>query len=154
LDAHGIAQWQQHVVRGQQEEEVGEGPQQRLHFPRLGIDQLLDERFHRGSISASGYQALLFLPLYEIRRRTLNARAVASDPRRWLVLGITASGLLLICIDITVLFVALPALTQALEATNSERLWILNAYPIVVAGLLPGLGTLGDRYGHRRLFTW
>jgi DHA2 family multidrug resistance protein-like MFS transporter len=83
----------------------------------------------------------------------LNPRAGAADPRRWLVLAITASGLLLICIDITVLFVALPALTQALEATNSQRLWILNAYPIVVAGLLPGLGTLGDRYGHRRLFT-
>lgn len=77
----------------------------------------------------------------------------AADPRRWLVLAITASGLLLICVDITVLFIALPALTQALEATNSQRLWILNAYPIVVAGLLPGLGTLGDRYGHRRLFT-
>ncbi len=51
------------------------------------------------------------------------------------------------------LYVALPALTSALAATNTERLWILNAYPIVVAGLLPGFGTLGDRYGHRRLFT-
>jgi DHA2 family multidrug resistance protein-like MFS transporter len=89
----------------------------------------------------------------ETRQQALNARAGAADPRRWLVLAITASGLLLICIDITVLFVALPALTQALEASNSQRLWILNAYPIVVAGLLPGLGTLGDRYGHRRLFT-
>lgn len=77
----------------------------------------------------------------------------AADPRRWLVLAITASGLLLICIDMTVLYVALPSLTSALAATNSERLWILNAYPVMVAGLLPGFGTLGDRYGHRRLFT-
>jgi DHA2 family multidrug resistance protein-like MFS transporter len=77
-----------------------------------------------------------------------------ADPRRWLILIIVASGLLLICIDITVLYVALPALTRDLAATNAERLWILNAYPIVVAGLLPGFGTLGDRYGHRRLFTW
>ncbi len=78
----------------------------------------------------------------------------ARDPRRWLVLAITASGLLLICVDITVLYVALPSLTSALAASNSERLWILNAYPVMVAGLLPGFGTLGDRYGHRRLFTW
>jgi DHA2 family multidrug resistance protein-like MFS transporter len=78
---------------------------------------------------------------------------VAAHPRRWLVLAITASGLLLICIDMTVLYVALPSLTSALAATNSERLWILNAYPVMVAGLLPGFGTLGDRYGHRRLFT-
>jgi MFS transporter, DHA2 family, multidrug resistance protein len=74
------------------------------------------------------------------------------DPRRWLVLAIAASGLFLICVDLTVLYVALPALTRDLAASNSARLWILNAYPIVVAGLLPGLGTLGDRHGHRRLF--
>lgn len=76
-----------------------------------------------------------------------------SGVRRWLILAIAASGLFLICVDLTVLYVALPALTRDLAASNSERLWILNAYPIVVAGLLPGLGTLGDRYGHRLLFA-
>jgi DHA2 family multidrug resistance protein-like MFS transporter len=79
--------------------------------------------------------------------------APGNDIRRWLVLAITASGLFLICVDLTVLYVALPALTRDLAASNAERLWILNAYPIVVAGLLPGLGTLGDRYGHRRMFV-
>ena len=69
------------------------------------------------------------------------------------MLAITASGLFLICVDLTVLYVALPELTRDLAASNAERLWILNAYPIVVAGLLPGFGTLGDRYGHRRLFV-
>jgi len=73
--------------------------------------------------------------------------------RRWLVLAIAASGLFLICVDLTVLYVALPALTRDLAASNSARLWILNAYPIVVAGLLPGLGTLGDRHGHRLMFV-
>jgi MFS transporter, DHA2 family, multidrug resistance protein len=77
----------------------------------------------------------------------------AALPARWLVLAIAASGLFLICVDLTVLYVALPALTRDLAATNTERLWILNAYPIVVAGLLPGFGTLGDRYGHRLLFA-
>src|SRR5690606_21868752 len=39
-----------------------------------------------------------------------------------------------------------------LAATASEKLWIVNAYPLVVAGLLPGAGTLGDRLGHKQLF--
>ena len=82
----------------------------------------------------------------------MNPSPGAAHARRWLVLAITASGLFLICVDLTVLYVALPALTRDLGASNAERLWILNAYPIVVAGLLPGLGTLGDRHGHRRLF--
>jgi DHA2 family multidrug resistance protein-like MFS transporter len=86
------------------------------------------------------------------RIRNVNeAQEIPGGARRWLVLAITASGLFLICVDLTVLYVALPALTRDLGASNSARLWILNAYPIVVAGLLPGLGTLGDRYGHRRL---
>jgi len=85
-------------------------------------------------------------------RKVNEEQETVPDPRRWLVLAITASGLFLICVDLTVLYMALPALTRDLAASNSARLWILNAYPIVVAGLLPGLGTLGDRYGHRRLF--
>ncbi|MFB9223298.1 MFS transporter [Paracoccus cavernae] len=71
---------------------------------------------------------------------------------RWLVLAIVSSALLLIVIDMTVLYTALPRLTHDLRANASEKLWILNAYPLVVAGLLPGLGTLGDRFGHRRMF--
>ncbi len=72
---------------------------------------------------------------------------------RWLILAIVSSALLLIVIDMTVLYTALPRLTHDLAASASEKLWILNAYPLVVAGLLPGLGTLGDRLGHKRLFV-
>jgi len=77
----------------------------------------------------------------------------SQDPRRWITLIIAATGLLLICVDITVLYIALPTLTRELGASDTSRLWIINAYPLVVAGLLPGLGTLGDRFGHRRLFV-
>ncbi|WOC14872.1 MFS transporter [Pseudochrobactrum sp. MP213Fo] len=71
---------------------------------------------------------------------------------RWLVLAIVSSALFLIVIDMTVLYTALPRLTHDLGASASEKLWIINAYPLVVAGLLPGLGSLGDRIGHRRMF--
>src|SRR5471030_97450 len=71
---------------------------------------------------------------------------------RWLILAIITSTLFLIIVDMTVLYTALPRLTQALDATASEKLWIVNAYPLVVAGLLPGAGMLSDRIGHKRLF--
>lgn len=71
---------------------------------------------------------------------------------RWLVLTIVSSALFLIVIDMTVLYTALPRLTHDLAATATEKLWIVNAYPLVVAGLLPGFGGLGDRLGHKRMF--
>jgi DHA2 family multidrug resistance protein-like MFS transporter len=71
---------------------------------------------------------------------------------RWLVLAIVSSALFLIVIDMTVLYTALPRLTHDLAASASEKLWIVNAYALVVAGLLPGMGALGDRLGHKPLF--
>ncbi|MBO1112727.1 MFS transporter [Bordetella petrii] len=76
-----------------------------------------------------------------------------SRSHRWLVLAIVSVDLFLIVIDMSVLYTALPQLTQALGASASEKLWIVNAYPLAVAGLLPGMGTLSDRYGPKRLFT-
>ncbi len=75
-----------------------------------------------------------------------------SSGSRWLVLAVVSSALFLIVVDMTVLYTALPTLTHDLAATAIEKLWIVNAYPLVVAGLLPGLGALGDRLGHKRMF--
>lgn len=72
---------------------------------------------------------------------------------RWLILAIVSVALFLIVIDMTVLYTALPHLTLALQATAAEKLWIVNAYPLAVAGLLPGMGALSDRYGPKRLFV-
>lgn len=74
------------------------------------------------------------------------------SPNRWLVLLIVSTALFLICIDVTVLYTALPRLTHDLGASNAEKLWIVNAYPLVMAGLLMSTGTLGDKIGHRRMF--
>lgn len=52
---------------------------------------------------------------------------------RWMILVIVSSALFLIVIDMTVLYTALPMLTHDLAATASEKLWIVNAYPLVVA---------------------
>ncbi|CDL84977.1 MFS transporter [Xenorhabdus szentirmaii] len=72
---------------------------------------------------------------------------------RWLVLAIISSALFLIVIDVTVLYTALPRLTHDLRASASEKLWIMNAYTLTIAGLLPAMGALSDRFGARKLFT-
>ena len=73
--------------------------------------------------------------------------------QRWMILSIVSSALFLITIDVTVLYTALPRLTHDMAATASEKLWIVNAYPLVMAGLLPSFGTLGDHLGYKRLFV-
>ncbi|WP_246394810.1 MFS transporter [Corynebacterium anserum] len=72
---------------------------------------------------------------------------------RWLLLVTVGMGVFLITLDNTVLYTALPTLVAELRATNSQMLWIMNAYPVVVSGLLLGTGTLGDKIGHRTMLS-
>ncbi|MEQ3553454.1 MFS transporter [Pseudonocardia nematodicida] len=80
-------------------------------------------------------------------------RNIATSPLRWWLLVTVGAGLLLITLDNSILYTALPTLTADLGASSSAALWIINAYPVVMAGLLLGAGTLGDRVGHRRMFV-
>jgi DHA2 family multidrug resistance protein-like MFS transporter len=73
---------------------------------------------------------------------------------KWLVLVVVSTALFLVSIDMTVLYTALPRLTHDLAADNSQKLWIVDTFPLVMAGLLPTMGVLGDRIGHRRTFLW
>ena len=75
-----------------------------------------------------------------------------SKTQRWLVLATVSAGLLMVSVDTTVLYTALPTLTRDLHADAGQKLWIINAYPLVMAGLLLGTGTLGDRIGHKRMY--
>ncbi|WPF65797.1 MULTISPECIES: MFS transporter [unclassified Corynebacterium] len=77
----------------------------------------------------------------------------ATTPRqRWTFLAVISAGLFLISMDNSVLFTALPQLEAQLHTTELQALWVINAYPLVLSGLLLGTGTLGDRIGHRRMF--
>ena len=58
---------------------------------------------------------------------------------------------LLVAVDNTALTFALPAIARSLDASGVELLWIVDAYPLVLAGLLVAMGSLGDRIGRRRL---
>ena len=58
---------------------------------------------------------------------------------------------MLYAMDLTVLNLAVPALSADLRPTATELLWIVDIYGFLVAGALITMGTLGDRIGRRRL---
>lgn len=70
---------------------------------------------------------------------------------RWLVLVAVMLAFLPVVLDMTILHVAVPTLTQSLNASGSEVLWIIDIYPLLIAGLLVPMGTLADRIGHRKI---
>jgi len=75
-----------------------------------------------------------------------------SSPRnRWLVLLAVMMAFMPIVVDMTILHIAVPSLTLALGATGTEILWIIDIYPLMMAGLLVPMGTLADKVGHRRM---
>jgi len=74
-----------------------------------------------------------------------------SARRQWAALAVLTLPVLLIAIDNTILGFAIPRLSESLEPTSSQLLWIIDVYSFVLAGLLVTMGTLGDRIGRRKL---
>src|SRR5699024_8472293 len=72
--------------------------------------------------------------------------------QRWTFLAIISAALFLVGADNSILYTALPELRDQLHTTPLQGLWIINAYPLVLSGLLLGTGTLGDKIGHRLMF--
>ncbi|WP_407358302.1 MFS transporter [Microbacterium sp. LTA6] len=77
--------------------------------------------------------------------------APRAGARGWAALVVLMLPVLLVSVDNTVLSFALPEISIALGPTGAEQLWIIDAYPLVLAGLLVTMGTLGDRFGRRRM---
>jgi len=71
--------------------------------------------------------------------------------RQWYTLAILVLIYIPVAIDATVLHVAVPSLTIALEASGNELLWIIDIYSLVMAGMVLPMGALGDRIGYKRL---
>ena len=80
----------------------------------------------------------------------ITAPLTRAGPRAWLGLVVLFLPTLLVAIDNTVLGFALPAISAALAPSATQQLWIVDVYPLVLAGLLVTMGTLGDRIGRRR----
>jgi DHA2 family multidrug resistance protein-like MFS transporter len=71
--------------------------------------------------------------------------------RAWLGLLVILGPVLLVSMDGSILFLAMPRISQALTPTADQALWILDIYGFAVGSLLIAFGNIGDRYGRLRL---
>jgi MFS transporter, DHA2 family, multidrug resistance protein len=71
--------------------------------------------------------------------------------REWAGLAVLLLPLLLVSMDVSVLYFAVPFISRDLEPSSTQQLWIFDIYGFVLAGLLITMGSLGDRIGRRRL---
>ena len=76
-----------------------------------------------------------------------------SAPGRW-VLAVAVLGSGIAFLDATVVNIALPDIGRDLHASTSTLQWILNGYVLTLAALILLGGSLGDRYGRRRIFVY
>ncbi|MEV7017133.1 MFS transporter [Streptomyces sp. NPDC093991] len=71
--------------------------------------------------------------------------------RAWLGLAVILGPVLLVSMDGSILFLAMPRMNQALSPTADQALWILDVYGFAVGSLLIAFGSIGDRYGRLKL---
>ena len=84
----------------------------------------------------------------------MNEALPTAGRKEWLGLAVLALPVLLISITVTVLYLAVPFLSEDLRPSGSQLLWIVDIYAFLLAGLLIVMGALGDRIGRRRLLLW
>lgn len=75
----------------------------------------------------------------------------AESSRRWWALGAVVLAVLAAGLDLTVLSVALPTLSGALKAPESDLQWFSSGYALVLAAAMLPAGLLGDRYGRKKV---
>src|SRR5438045_3779282 len=71
--------------------------------------------------------------------------------RRWTLVA-TILGSSLTFVDSTVVNVALPALQADLHATITDVQWVIEAYALLLGGLILVGGSMGDQFGRKRIF--
>lgn len=74
-----------------------------------------------------------------------------ADRRAWFGLANVLALVLLVAMDGSVLYLAMPRLTASILPTADQALWILDIYGFVVGSLLITFGNIGDRYGRLKL---
>lgn len=71
--------------------------------------------------------------------------------KEWIGLAVLSLPALLVSIDVSVMILALPHIGAALGADSIQQLWIMDIYGFLLSGFMITMGTLGDRFGRRKL---
>ncbi|WP_043264391.1 MFS transporter [Streptomyces sp. CT34] len=72
--------------------------------------------------------------------------------RKWLPLVATCLGTFMLLVYSTIVTVAIPSVARDLHASFGSLQWIVDVYTLALAGLLLGMGSLGDNLGRKRLY--
>src|SRR5204863_7191641 len=102
---------------------------------RPTADRLMDRRRRRWPLPALHYRGP---PVQPVRPR--------------LVLAICCLSIFIVSLDNTIVNVALPSIRRDLHASITDLQWTIDAYTIVLAGLLMVSGSTADRLGRARIF--
>jgi EmrB/QacA subfamily drug resistance transporter len=71
---------------------------------------------------------------------------------KWTPLLTVCLGAFMLLVDVSIVNVALPKMTEELHSSFTSLQWVVDMYALVLASLLMVAGSLGDRFGHRRLY--
>ncbi|TML02227.1 MAG: MFS transporter, partial [Actinobacteria bacterium] len=79
--------------------------------------------------------------------------AIADTQRsKWLALALLAAAQFVVVLDASIVNVALPSIGRALNFSQDNLSWVVNAYTLFFGGFLLLGGRLADRLGRRRMF--
>ena len=124
---------------------IGPGPEPSLIH--VGTARLSVESEVSGSVC--GMTTLTSIQELDLGPLDFDTDAERMHGRRWRTLSVLCLSLVLICIDNTILNVAIPTLAREFQATASQLQWIVDSYILVFAGLLLTAGFVGDKFGRR-----
>ncbi|MGW2812758.1 MFS transporter [Streptomyces sp. NPDC001415] len=82
---------------------------------------------------------------------TTGGAGLRAGRREWTAFVVLLLPLLLVSMDVSVLYFALPSISRELDPSATQQLWIIDVYAFALAGLLITMGSLGDRIGRRKL---
>ena len=72
--------------------------------------------------------------------------------QRWTLIAACFSQFMIL-LDVSIVNVALPSIQRELDITPGTLVWTINAYVLPFAAFILVGGTLGDRYGRKRVFV-
>src|SRR3954467_13877005 len=97
-------------------------------------------------------------PLPSTRSRKDRFPVSSSPPQqsksdnKWLALALLATAQFVVVLDASIVNVALPSIGKALDFTQDDLSWVVNAYTLMFGGFLLLGGRLADLLGRRRMF--